>query len=300
MKSVFTTRPGSGYDDIVEERYHFPRTYLGQVERSLDDLIVYYAPRRTAPDKSGGRQAYFAVARVASVEPDPNRQGHYYANISDYLDFDSDVPFRTNDGAYYEFGLQRKDGETSRGAFGRAVRNLPDREFEAILAAGFSHETLYERVEAASSGSEMDEPPADFVRPVAELTVMKRVRERAFTKRVQDAYDLTCALTGLKILNGGGRPEVQAAHIQPVALNGPDLVRNGIALSGTLHWMFDRGLISIGEDYRILTVDAGIPEPVRRLLRPSGYLLGPDDKSAWPLQHYLEFHRQNVFKGSIR
>ena len=43
--------------------------------------------------------------------------------------------------------------------------------------------------------------------------------------------------------NGGGRAEAQAAHIQPVAENGPDSLRNGVALSSTFHWMFDRGLI---------------------------------------------------------
>ena len=59
-------------------------------------------------------------------------------------------------------------------------------------------------------------------------------------------------MTGLRIINGGGRSEVQAAHIRPVASSGPDSVRNGLALSGTAHWMFDRGLLSIGDDYSIL------------------------------------------------
>jgi hypothetical protein len=30
-------------------------------------------------------------------------------------------------------------------------------------------------------------------------------------------------VTGLRIINGGGRAEVQAAHIQPVADDGPDV-----------------------------------------------------------------------------
>jgi hypothetical protein len=37
----------------------------------------------------------------------------------------------------------------------------------------------------------------------------------------------------LQIINGGGRTEVQAAHIRPVAAGGSDSVRNGLALSGT-------------------------------------------------------------------
>jgi putative restriction endonuclease len=42
-------------------------------------------------------------------------------------------------------------------------------------------------------------------------------------------------MTGLRIFNGSGRAEVQAAHIRPVADNGPDSVRNGLALSSTIH-----------------------------------------------------------------
>jgi putative restriction endonuclease len=34
--------------------------------------------------------------------------------------------------------------------------------------------------------------------------------------------------------------------------NGPDIVSNGLALSGTAHWMFDRGLISLSDNLEIL------------------------------------------------
>jgi hypothetical protein len=42
----------------------------------------------------------------------------------------------------------------------------------------------------------------------------------------------SCAFTGPKIINGGGRSEVQAAHIRPVTStsSGPDSPRNGMAL----------------------------------------------------------------------
>src|SRR5205085_4160340 len=76
----------------------------------------------------------------------------------------------------------------------------------------------------------------------------RAVRDRAFRKRVLEAYDCRCALTGLKFINGGGRAEAEAAHIRAVEANGPDIVTNGIALSGTVHWMFDRGLISLSDN----------------------------------------------------
>ena len=69
---------------------------------------------------------------------------------------------------------------------------------------------------------------------------------------------------------------MEAAHIRPVAQNGPDTVRNGLALSRTVHWMFDRGLISVDDDYRLLTAKAKIPAGVERLFDPSGYVRVPE------------------------
>jgi putative restriction endonuclease len=112
----------------------------------------------------------------------------------------------------------------------------------------------------------MMEPQVPFERPIIELTVSRPFRERSFMFNVRAAYSNRCAMTGLKLINGGGRPEVQAAHIQPVASNGPDSVRNGLALSGTVHWMFDRGLLSVADDYRILIAKDHVPEDAARLL----------------------------------
>ena len=114
---------------------------------------------------------------------------------------------------------------------------------------------------------------------------------------VRAAYSNRCAMTGLRLINGGGRPEVQAAHIQPVASKGPDSVRNGVALSGTVHWMFDRGLISIGDDYKILVARDHVPEDAARLLNQNGSINLPEDETLFPNAHYLKFHRDKVFKG---
>lgn len=114
---------------------------------------------------------------------------------------------------------------------------------------------------------------------------------------VRAAYSNRCAITGLRLINGGGRPEVQAAHIQPVASKGPDSVRNGLALSGTVHWMFDRGLISIGDDYKILVAKKSCPRGCRRLLNQNGIIHPPKDPTLYPNPHFLKFHRDVVFKG---
>jgi putative restriction endonuclease len=189
--------------------------------------------------------------------------------------------------------------------FGRAVRTIPDSEFNLILAAGFAPDL--KRSEASRLGAGADrrdglaEGPAAFEgparqRPLIETTLTRPFRDEAFRRHVRAAYDNRCALSGLKLINGGGRPEVQAAHIRPVASDGPDSVRNGLALSGTLHWMFDRGLVSIDDDWRILRAN-NLPEDVSRLIVPDGHLIVPKDETMQPHLSFLRFHRENVFKG---
>jgi len=129
------------------------------------------------------------------------------------------------------------------------------------------------------------------------MMVSRPFRERSFMHNVRAAYSNRCAMTGLRLINGGGRPEVQAAHIQPVASNGPDSTRNGLALSGTVHWMFDRGLISIGDDYQILVARNHVPDDAVRLLNQSGLIHLPEDQTLHPNALYLKFHRDVVFKG---
>jgi putative restriction endonuclease len=296
-KAVFTTKVTSSYDDLPEMRYHFPSRYLGQARQTIGDHIVYYEPRRPSIELSsfGGRQSYFGVARVTAVVEDTQLTDHYYALVDDYLDFDQPVPF--SEGAnYYESALRKDDGSTNRGAFGWAVRLIPDNEFDRILKSGFAP-VLNENVAPQGIGRyEISEPHAPFERPIVEMTVSRPFRERSFMHNVRAAYSNKCAITGLRLINGGGRPEVQAAHIQPVASKGPDSVRNGLALSGTVHWMFDRGLISIGDDYKILISKNHVPDDAVRLLNQNGMINLPKDQTLYPNAHFLKFHRDFVFK----
>lgn len=298
MKAVFQTKISPAYDDVPEHFYHFPRTYLRQVEAALGDWIVYYEPRRSTPDvrSRGGRLSYFAIAQLVAVRPDPMREAHYYADVQGYLDFDKPVPFREGD-FFFESAMRGTDGRTNSGTAQRAVRNMLDEEFDLILRAGFAADlSAPERTEARESLGFAEEQ-ADFTRPLVESTVTRPFRDVAFARQIRTLYDKRCAMTGLRITNGGGRPEAQAAHIRPVAENGPDSIRNGIALSSTFHWMFDRGLFSIDDDFRILRVKGAVPPQVEQMINPSGVLAVPDDERAQPHRFFLRYHREYIFKG---
>jgi putative restriction endonuclease len=298
-KVVLITKVNPTYDDLPEERYHFPRTYLNAIQQAVGDWAIYYEPRRTSAELSsrGGRMAYFATARITHVEPDSSTPDHFYAYVTDFLEFERYVPFREGE-HYYESALRRSDGGTSKGMFGRAVRPIPDQEYDLILRAGFAT-LLPHSNEAPTRGIApgLEEEPSVFERPIIERVVARPFRDAAFSRLVKSAYGDTCAITGLKIINGGGRSEVQAAHIRPVASKGPDSVRNGLALSGTIHWMFDRGLISIDDDYSILTAQGRVPDTLERLIRPERCIATPSQAEFRPHPQFLKFHRDHVFKG---
>jgi putative restriction endonuclease len=297
-KAVFTTKVTPSYKDLPEIHYHFPHRYLDRARQAVGDYIVYYEPRRSTSElsSSGGRQAYFGFARVTGIVEDAEIPGQYFALVADYQDFASTVPFAEGS-HYYESALQKDDGSTNKGSFGNAVRLLPEGEFDQILKSGFAA-ILGEGAAAQSIyPGGISEPDVPFERPIVEMTVSRPFRERSFMHNVRAAYSNRCAITGLRLINGGGRPEVQAAHIQPVASNGPDSIRNGLALSGTAHWMFDRGLISIDDDYKIIVAKDHVPDDAIRLLNQSGMINLPKDPTYHPNAHYLKFHRDVIFKG---
>lgn len=137
------------------------------------------------------------------------------------------------------------------------MRPISPGDFNRILSLGFDErEPELPRVGEPSIvdptpgfGEQLQSP---FVfgqeRDRATQFTFRIIRNRLFRRLVLKAYDKRCAITGLKLINGGGRAEVDAAHIRPVEANGPDILSNGIALSGTAHWMFDRGLISLSDE----------------------------------------------------
>ena len=298
-KAVLTTKVDPSYDDLPEKRYHFPRRYLNAAQAAVGDWIVYYEPRRSSARLSsrGGRQSYFATARIVGVDADPRLADHYYAYVEDYLEFNRPVPFR-EDGFFYESGLQKADGSANKGKFGWAIRPLPDAEYSMILAAGFETGTAERERFRIREGVRRDPGLLELAdRPIIERLSRRPFRDRVFATGIKRAYDNTCAISGLRIINGGGRAEAQAAHIRPVRANGPDSLRNGVALSSTFHWMFDRGLISIDDDYSLLFKRNAVPANVLSLVNPDGRLRVPKQEIYRPHRRFLEYHRERVFKG---
>jgi len=295
---VFIHRSDSIYDDSPAERYQFPSQYLGRVEASIGDWIIYYEPQEVI-----GARGYFAVAKIQRVIPDPGVPGRYLALIEpgSYLDFVNPVPFRVADGIT-ERGLLTESGRNS-GRTQWSVRPISPADFNRIYDLGFSENAvLLPRVDPPSALPGIQEEQSVFryeqERDRIAYLSSRIVRDRIFRRTVLRAYDARCAITSLKLINGGGRAEVEAAHIRPVEANGPDIVSNGLALSGTAHWMFDRGLIGIADDHQILiSRHVNDADGVRAMINKTGHILTPTRAVDRPHPHFLRWHRENRFKA---
>jgi len=298
---VFIHRSDSIYADAPAVQYQFPRQYLGRVQACVGDWIIYYEPSKVVDTRG-----YFAIAKVAEVIPDPAAEGMFLALIEpgSYLEFINPVPFKGPDGII-ERGVLNEEGRIS-GRAQSAVRPVSIADFNRIVALGTT-ETDFElpRMGNPTDGMaltgfmESSQTPFVFDEPRERITQLSSriVRDRLFRRLVLQAYDKRCAITGLKLINGGGRAEVDAAHIKPVEANGPDSLQNGLALSGTAHWMFDRGLISLSDDLDILiSRQANDPDSIRGLINRTGRAIVPARAHERPHPHFLKWHRENCFK----
>ncbi len=304
-KLVLLHKNSSEYEDEPDKRYEFSSkrnpSYLSRARQAVGDWIVYYEP-----GKGKGARRYFAVAKVAGVEAVPGKADYYCIAIEpeSYLEFDKDVP-REVKGRPFESELAGPDGLILKhgGSRTASVRGLPEREFAEIVNFGLPVDLEDIEARRYAPRHEVDDPARPFERPILERLTRRAYRDVAFRRKVRAAYDERCSISGLGLRNGGGRPEVQAAHIRPVEENGSDSVRNGLALSATLHWMFDRGLIALDVpdpadpgDVRILVSDNKVPREVAdRLIRADRRLTLPHDRRDWPHPANIQWHRENRF-----
>jgi len=296
-KGVFVVGSHSVYKDEPERFYRFPPRWMNNALKLEGGWIIYQEPRRA------GQRGYYAVAMMDRIVPDPTQEGMHLALIKpgSYLEFGRDVPFQL-DGRAVERGLLDIEGKLNNGRAIQSIRVISDCDFNRIIELGLIEETdLLPRVdEGEIIAPELHDEYAEWSGPIDRTTMLvnRTVRDRQFRKRVLDVYECQCALIGMKLINGGGRAEAQAAHIMSVEAGGPDMITNGIALSGTMHWMFDRGLISLSDDGDILlSHKINDIESINKIIYSDRKARIPVSAAFRPHPRYLEWHRRERFYG---
>lgn len=286
---ILVTQRFPGYQDIPAVRYHYPKVkYHRRLQNLVNCFVLFYEPRRGGQGRgsnSGGREAFVGGAFVDRLSDDLADPSHGFAWFRFAIDFTTVVP------------------RTATSIMGRQLQSvvLDDIAYEVaenVVRLGLTVDVGNSNPLFHQGLSDVEELVSIKNRPLVEVTTNRRLRDQSFRYRVvESVYAGTCAFTGIRMTNGRGRAEADAAHIRPVEQDGPDTIRNGIALTKSIHWAFDRGLVSMTDEGRIVTTERGIDSSLRRLLLPDGLALLPARSDERPHPAFLAWHRENVFKG---
>ena len=153
----------------------------------------------------------------------------------------------------------------------------------------FKEQILYdpEQNYARKVKQQIDEQPKELQE---EFVVL---RSSVFRKVILEIYNNQCSVTGLKVEDVYKRSLVDACHILPFAETYNDSIRNGLALSPTFHRAFDRGLISISDNYKVLVhpklKDYNPGSGIRQYEKQEIYL--PGESRFYPSVKSLQEHR---------
>ena len=124
------------------------------------------------------------------------------------------------------------------------------------------------------------------------------IRNSVFKKEIPKIYNHTCCMSGLKVQINNGHALIEACHIKPFAQAHDDTIGNGIALCPNLHTAFDKGLITINNDYRIIVSSMFIENDshysIKRL--DNKKIILPQNNRFHPRKEVLEWHRDMVFE----
>jgi putative restriction endonuclease len=133
-------------------------------------------------------------------------------------------------------------------------------------------------------------------------TYLTESRSVAFRRVVVEAYQHTCAFCRVRVMTPDGRTAVAASHIVPWSHGHNDDPRNGMALCGLHHWVFDQGLIGVEPDHRItvspvVRSDENAAQAILDLDRKPIYL--PANQMLWPAKSALRWHMDNIFWNEV-
>src|SRR5664279_5546967 len=129
-------------------------------------------------------------------------------------------------------------------------------------------------------------------------SILTRVRlgQGAFRVLVTDAYTRKCSVTGERTL-----PVLEAAHIKPYSVAGPNAISNGLLLRSDVHKLFDTGYFTITNDHKT-EVSKRIKEEFENgkeyyQFHGKSLLYLPEEIAYRPKTEFIQWHNDNVYKG---
>ncbi len=173
---------------------------------------------------------------------------------------------------------------------------------DRIVRSASTQEKLFSKIE----DDILHESPAKYSAKMKKLIEQEDeeevfMRGGLFKREIPKIYKNTCCISGMRIDSTINISMIDACHIVPFSESYDDTITNGIALCPNLHRAFDRGLISINENYEVIisgrrifkeeTSDYGI-----RKFEGKQIIL-PYKAEYFPSQHNLSWHNKYCYKN---
>jgi putative restriction endonuclease len=149
----------------------------------------------------------------------------------------------------------------------------------------------------------LKEPSEEYRQETKKLLEQKNdeeifLRGSLFKREIPKIYNNTCCISEMKIDAIINVSMIDACHIVPFSVSYDDTVTNGIALCPNLHRAFDRGLIAIDENYKVVVSNTFREDETNYSIRAfeGDNIKLPNLKSYYPLKENFGWHFNNIFK----
>lgn len=123
------------------------------------------------------------------------------------------------------------------------------------------------------------------------------IRGGLFKKTIPKIYNYSCCISGMQIISKQNAQMVDACHIVPFSISNDDTITNGLSLCPNLHRAFDRGLITIHQDYTVQVSPTIIEsDSIFSLSQFNRKKIILPEKASWrPSPESLSWHNKEVF-----
>ncbi|WP_439558407.1 HNH endonuclease [Dyadobacter sp.] len=173
-------------------------------------------------------------------------------------------------------------------------------ETKSNISQTYKHlESSYSKIE----GKILNEPSVEYKKEIQQLMLRQEdeeifIRSGVFKREIPKIYNNTCCISNMRIDANLPISLIDACHIVPFSKSYNDTISNGIALCPNLHRAFDRGLISIDENYNVRVSDifkeGHSDYSIRKFDRKRINL--PRNADFWPDRENLIWHGRHVFQ----
>lgn len=152
----------------------------------------------------------------------------------------------------------------------------------------------------------VNEPREEYQRKIFELKHQLNeeeydeeifVRGGIFKRTIPKIYNYSCCISGMRVETTKNIQMIDACHIVPFSISNDDTIPNGISLSPNLHRAFDRGLITVNNEY-IVRVSPIVKDNESKwsISQFEGTeIILPSEAKWFPSLESLSWHNKEVF-----